>query len=204
MKTTTCLAALFASWAFVPQLAHADANATKKVTGTIEKALVVLKDPALQGKKNRAERHKKLRAISDETIDWKAMSQRSLGVHWRKLDEAQRERFSNTFSDLLAAHYMKSIDNFTGKEKLNYIKTEKQADNSVVKMQLVTRSREKVPLDFFVNKAGSVFDVSIEGVSIANHFRGSFDRQLVNGDFETLMKKLERKVAAKKRRLNKK
>lgn len=177
------------------------AKATAIVRDSVTKALRVLKDPALQGKGRRRARHTRLRSLSDEVFNWRAMSQRSLGVHWRRLSEPQRARFVDTFEDLLANHYLRQIDQFSGKETVKYVATEETRDGAVVKMKIVTRSREEVPLDFLMGEGHRVFDVSIEGVSIANHYRGSFDRLLVNRDFESMMKRLERKVAAKQRRL---
>ena len=184
--------------------AWAAVNATKAtdiVRDSVTRALQVLEDPSLQGKSKRRERHAKLRALSDEVFNWRAMSQRSLGVHWRRLTEPQRARFVDTFEELLANHYLRQIDQFSGKETVKYVATEDTVDGAVVKMKIVTRSREEVPLDFFMGEGHRVFDVSIEGVSIANHYRGSFNRLLVNNDFESMMKRLERKVAAKQRRL---
>lgn len=177
--------------------------ASKLVQGSVDAALKILKDPGLQGRKKRTERWAELRQVSDRAFDWSAMSQRSIGVHWRKLDNAERERFVTTFKELLANHYLGQIDNFSGKERLEFKGTSETPEGVEVKMVLVTASRETVPLHFFVDDRPKVYDVSIEGVSIANHYRGVFNRQLTNGSFDALMKKLERKVARKKRRLEK-
>ena len=178
-------------------------GATRLVQGSVDSALKILKDPALQGRQQRKARWGQLRSVSDEAFDWAAMSRRSLGVHWRKLKKGQRDRFVKTFKELLASHYLGQIDRFTGKEKLEYAGTGKTPEGTEVKMLLVTASREKVPLHFFVDERPKVFDVSIEGVSIANHYRGVFNRQLINNDFDTLMKKLERKIARRAKKLNK-
>lgn len=180
-----------------------DKKAAAMVQKSVADALAVLEDPALQGKAKRRPRHAKLRKVSDEVFDWRAMSQRSLGSHWRELDEAQRTRFADTFVELLATHYLRQIDRFTGKEKVEYVGVAKNPEGVEVKMKIVLASREEVPIHFFVGDKMRVFDVSIEGVSIANHYRGSFDRLLVNNDFETLMKKLERKVAFQKKKQDK-
>lgn len=184
--------------------AHAEAEvdadrATEIVRGSVKKALQVLENPKLQGAENRSARFSKLRSVSDDVFDWREMSQRSLGVHWRKLDDAQKERFTTTFEDLLANHYLKQIDRFSGQEKVKYVGTEDSTEGVVVKMKIITKSREQVPIHFFVGEDMKVYDVAIEGVSIANHYRGSFNRLLVNEDFETMMKKLERKVRIEKK-----
>ena len=176
--------------------------ASKLVQGSVDDALKILKDPDLQGRGQRGARWGRLREVSDRAFDWAAMSQRSLGIHWRKLNKKQRNRFVSTFKELLAGHYLGQIDRFSGKERLEFKGTGSTPEGVEVKMQLITASREKVPLHFFVDERPKVYDVSIEGVSIANHYRGVFNRQLVNGDFDKLMKKLERKIARKRKKLS--
>lgn len=199
-RITLPLSALLLA-AATPAVAAVDqAEAAKMVKASVADALKVLETPALQGKANRRARHAKLREVSNKAFDWRAMSQRSLGSHWRGLDEKQRERFADTFVELLATHYLRQIDRFSGKETVEYVGVAKNPEGIEVKMKIVLASREEVPIHFFVKEDMKVFDVSIEGVSIANHYRGSFDRLLVNNDFEALMKKLERKVAFQKKK----
>ena len=202
----SCAITLAAVVAASPLTSHAaDGEAAANlVRGSVDSALQVLKDPALQGRANRKARWAQLRQVSDRAFDWAAMSRRSLGVHWRRLNDKDRQRFVSTFKELLASHYLGQIDRFTGKEKLEYKGTGETPEGTEVKMVLVTASRETVPLHFFVDERPKVYDVSIENVSIANHYRGVFNRQLTNGDFASLMKKLERKIARKKKRAEKK
>ncbi len=197
------VAAVLAAGPIDAHAADEASAAAQLVRGSVDDALKVLKDPSLQGRAKRKARWGQLREVSDRAFDWSAMSQRSLGVHWRKLNPAQRERFVTTFRELLATHYLGQIDRFTGKEKLEYKGTEKTPTATEVRMVLITASREEVPLHFFVDERPKVVDVSIEGVILSNHYRGVFNRQLVNNDFDTVMKKLERKVARKKKRAEK-
>ena len=173
--------------------------ATQLIRKTVDRAVAVLSDPELQGADNRLQRHDKLRAISDQVFDWGAMAQRSLGVHWRSLDQKQRTRFRDVFKELLASHYLSQLDRFQGNEKIVHKGTEKTGDHVKVKMLLETQSRASVPIHFYVNEEKQVFDVAIEGVSLTNHYRGSFNRLLVNGSFEDMMKKLEQKLAVQRR-----
>lgn len=173
--------------------------ATKIIRDTVDEAVAVLEDPALQGAENRVARHAKLRSISDEVFDWERMAQRSLGVHWRDLNDKQRKRFVTTFKELLASHYLGQMDRFQGEEEVQHVGTEESREGFVVKMKLVTPSRSWVPIDFYLGQDRRVYDVAIEGVSLSNHYRGSFDRLLVNSSFDEMMQKLERKLEVQKR-----
>ncbi|MBX2811888.1 MAG: ABC transporter substrate-binding protein [Myxococcales bacterium] len=174
-------------------------QATQTIQDSINEVIVVLSDPELQGVANRSERYAKMRSISGRVMDWTKMAQRSLGVHWRSLKPVQRARFTKTFREILASHYLGQLDRFQGKEIVEHTGTEKSNNNYIVSMKLVTPSRAWVPFAFYLNPKGRVFDVSIEGVSISNHYRGTFGRMLANGSFENMMKKLERKLATQKR-----
>lgn len=201
MKPLTLFATLVAGLTLAPrsQAAVGQDVATQLIQGTVDKAVAVLSDPSLQGADNRLERHAKLRKISDEVFDWGAMAQRSLGIHWRSLDAKQRTRFRDVFKELLAAHYLSQLDRFQGDEKVVHTGTEAAGKDVKVKMLLETQSRASVPIHFFVNDEKQVFDVAIEGVSLTNHYRGSFNRLLVNGSFDDMMKRLEQKLAVQRR-----
>lgn len=174
-------------------------QATQIIQSTVDQAVEVLRNPDLQGQENRLKRHGRLRKISDRVFDWSKMAQRSLGIHWRELNEAERKRFTQTFKEILAAHYLGQMDRFQGDEKVIHTGTEKADPGYAVKMLLRTPSRAKVPIHFYVGEDKEVYDVSIEGVSLTNHYRGTFNRQLVNGSFDQMMKRLEKKLAISQR-----
>jgi len=174
-------------------------EATRMIRSTVDRAVSVLENPELQGQEKRTERHRRLRSISNEVFDWERMAQRSLGVHWRNLKPPQRKRFTETFKELLANHYLGQMDRFQGEEEVKHVGTEKTKKGYVVKMKLITPSRAWVPIDFYMGADRRVYDVAIEGVSLSNHYRGSFDRLLVNSSFEEMMKRLERKLDVQRR-----
>ena len=172
-----------------------DDDPGQMVARSIEQALAVLRDTDL----GRPERLRRIRQVADAVFDWSDMARRSLGVHWRKLDDAQRTRFVTVFQDLLASQYRDDLDRFRGDEQVSVDASEASGDDWVVRTTLVTHSRERVPIHYYLHrgpKGWRVHDVSIEGVSLVNHFRKRFTRYLVNHTFDDLMKVLERKRAA--------
>ncbi|MDD9943576.1 MAG: ABC transporter substrate-binding protein [Myxococcales bacterium] len=172
------------------------AAVAKAVIGdAIETALKILRDEQL--KKDGAKRVGRLRAAVDGVFDWEAMARSSVGPHWRALDDAQRADFVRVFKELLARRYMNDIDRFSGSEQLNVTGSEARGQQVLVKTVLITASREHVPIDYTMHKPkGSwvVEDISIEGVSMVNHYRKSFGRYLVNNDFASLLQRLKRKL----------
>lgn len=170
-------------------------TANQVIHGLVDQAFAVLRDPALKTKPEG--RVKKLREITDKVMDWDTMAKSSLGHHWRNLSEAERAEFVNVFKELLARQYRDDVDRFRGNESVAFGQDEKKDGVIVVKTTLTTASGEKVPIDYTLHQVESkwlVEDVSVEGVSMVNHYRKTFDRYLVNDPFATLLAKLKKKL----------
>jgi phospholipid transport system substrate-binding protein len=164
---------------------------------TVDAAFVVLRDKSLVGKEQRARRIASLREIADRTFDWSEMARSSLGVRWRSLNDQQRRRFVEVFKDILAAEYMDDIDRFQGTETITVDKSTRQGDDVLVHTTLLTASRERVPIDYRLTLEQDrwmVVDLSIEEVSLVNHFRKTFGGALANMTIDELIAKLRRQL----------
>lgn len=162
----------------------------------IDDVLGVLRDPATQPAAARTQRIARLRQVADRLFDWPEMSQRSLGPAWRTIDAPQRMRFAQLFPDLLAEAYLDDLDKFRGDERVTIERSTESGDHAEVYTVVVTHGGERVPMVYWLHRVDSawrVYDFSIEGVSLVNHYRESFGRFLVNHRFEELMERLERK-----------
>jgi phospholipid transport system substrate-binding protein len=165
---------------------------------TVDAAFAVLKDRSLAGREQRPRRIAALRQVADQAFDWAEMARSSLGVHWRTLKAPQRSRFVSVFKDILAAEYMDDIDRFQGSETVTVDGSSQQGDDVRVRTTLTTASRERVPIDYQMRtQQGSwmVVDISIERVSLVNHFRRSFANALANMTIDALIDRLGRQVA---------
>ena len=174
------------------------ADGPKQVmTKTIDAAFTILKDRTLAGKERRPQRIAELRRVAELTFDWSELARSSLGVKWRSLDESQRTRFVDVFKDVLAAQYMDDIDRFQGTETVTIDSAVREDADSLVRTTLLTASRERVPIDYRLRSIDGrwrVVDLSIEGVSLVNHFRKTFAAALANGSVEDLIARLRRQL----------
>lgn len=164
----------------------------------VDQAFAVLRDPQLKTQPEL--RVKKLREITDRAMDWDAMAKSSLGHHWRNVSEAERTDFVNVFKELLARQYRDDVDRFRGSESVAFGEDERKGELVTVKTTLTTASGEKVPINYTLHEVGGrwlVEDVSVEGVSMTNHYRKTFDRFLVNSPFSELLVKLKQKMGWK-------
>jgi phospholipid transport system substrate-binding protein len=194
----TCLVLAVGSAVSAQQPAKTEAAAPEQlIRETVDKVFKILRDPAL--KQDSKQRMLKLREAVDRAFDWEGMAQSSLGPPWRKLDDKQRAEFVSVFKELLAQQYMDDIDRFQGTEQVQIKGTEKSGELQTVKTILVTSSREQVPMNYTLQNNGkrwAVVDLSIEGVSLVNHYRQTFSRFLANKQFPELMQQLKRKLGA--------
>ena len=166
---------------------------------SVDEAFAVLKDKSLAGLAHRDQRIAALRAVADRTFDWGEMAKASLGSTWRTLDSQKRAHFVDVFKNVLAARYMDDIDHFEGSEKVTVDGSSRDGEDTVVKTTLITSSREHVPMDYRMRSEGdkwSVVDLSIEGVSLVNHFRKTFSAALVNMSIDQLITRLAHQVPA--------
>ncbi len=167
---------------------------------TVDDAFAVLKDQTLAGKERRAKRIASLRQIADRTFDWSTMARSSLGAAWRSMDATQRANFVEVFKDLLAAQYIDDIDRFQGTERVTVDSSAREGDETVVHTTLITASRERVPIDYRMRQDGGrwvVVDLSIEEVSMVNHFRKTFAAALANLTPAALIDRLRRQLPAR-------
>ena len=174
--------------------AHAGAAQEAVIKRTIDAAFAVLKDKSLAGREKRPQRIAALRAVADRAFNWAEMARSSLGAQWRTLDDRQRGRFVDVFKEVLAARYMDDIDRFQGSETVTVDGSAQQDEEVVVRTTLVTSSRERVPIDYRMRaQQGTwmVVDVTIEGVSLVNHFRKTFAGALANITIDQLIERLK-------------
>jgi phospholipid transport system substrate-binding protein len=183
-----------------PAAARAGQAQEATIEKTIHDAFAVLKDRSLAGREKRPQRIAALRAVADQSFNWAEMARSSLGAQWRGLDAKQRARFVEVFKDVLAGQYMDDIDRFQGSEVVTVDGSTALGDDVLVKTTLVTASRDRIPIDYRMQKqAGTqpvwtVVDVSIEGVSLVNHFRKTFAGALANMTIDQLIARLERQL----------
>lgn len=167
----------------------------KVVEKTVQDALKILRDAQL--KSDRKQRVTKLREVADRTFDWEAMAKSSLGAPWRNLNDVQRRDFVEVFKELLAQRYMDDLDRFQGSEELTVGEADQQGELAVVKTTLFTVSRQQIPIDYTLRVSGGQWraqDISIEGISLVNHYRKTFARYLANKSFDQLLAQLKQKL----------
>ena len=188
--------ALTALLAFSLPVLPASAGApTEQLRKQVDEVIRVLDDPALKGKA--AERRDAVRKLAGEVFDYNEMARRSLGTHWNARTPEERQEFVALFSDLLDRAYFSKIDTYQG-EKVRYGAETVDGEQATVKTAIIGKDGKEIPIDYRmhqVNGRWSVYDVSIQGVSLVANYRTQFNRVVTTESYESLLQRLRDKDA---------
>jgi phospholipid transport system substrate-binding protein len=140
-----------------------------------------------------------LYSLVDEIVlphfDFRGMSMRVLGKHWRDATEGQRQQFVHEFQTLLVRSYATAIAEYSG-EKISYLPQRGQGDEQevVVRTEIVpTSGGLAVPVNYALymrDGAWKVYDVSIDGVSLVINYRASFSGEIRQRGLDGLIARL--------------
>jgi phospholipid transport system substrate-binding protein len=94
---------------------------------------------------------------------------------------------------------MRKVEDYSG-EKVFYEGETKEGDYASVRVKIVTKKGEDIPVEYRLKREGEgwfIYDVSIEGVSLVNNYRIQFHSIISQSSYENLVKRLKEKVELK-------
>jgi len=152
---------------------------TDQIKATVDKALVVLRDPRFKAAAKAKERRDQLKQILFARFDFNEMAKRALGADWRRRTSTEQEEFVHLFTDLLERAYTETIESYTD-EKIVYISEKLDGIFAEVASKILTSSSSPA--------ASSSSNRADEGLSRSSTPRNS--SFLINGttisEFEAL------------------
>lgn len=141
--------------------------------------------------------------VLEPRVDLPLMARMVLGVHSRRAEPAQLERFEAAFRDLLVRFYTSALLNEPDKlddllanpdDLIAFKPARIDGDRAVVRGQVHLPEGQDVPVMFRMHHRGEqwmVYDVTIEGVSLVTNYRNSFSREIKKAGLEGLVERLE-------------
>ncbi len=169
--------------------------AKQQLVVSIEQILDVLRDPAFQADDQQTAKREKLQQIARQRFDYRKMSQLSLGKHWKKRSDTEKDEFTDLFGALLEDTYMTKIENYTD-EDVVFLKERVQKKKAQVNTKIITDSVE-IPINYRMYRKSEdtwmIYDMVIEGVSMIGNYRSQFGQMLERGSFQSLVDKLKEK-----------
>jgi phospholipid transport system substrate-binding protein len=169
---------------------------TDQVRATVDRVLMILKDPALNSAGAKEARRAELSKAILPRFDFEEMAKRSLGAEWRRRTPAEQKEFVRLFTALLKDSYVDSIESYRG-EKVVYRGESQDGDYADVGTKMIDKRGQEFAIDYRLNLEGSewkVYDVIIENISIVNNYRSQFQRILSRSSFAELLRRLSDKV----------
>lgn len=139
---------------------------------------------------------KQIRAVVDGYFDFGAMSRLAVGPRWKSVSATKRQEFTNQFSKLLFNTYIGDIAKYAG-QKITYSTQSLSPGSAVVEASIFYQGRP-INLDYSLrpeNGNWRVYDVAINGMSLAINYRAQFNSILANGSFNDLLRALQQKNA---------
>ncbi len=192
MKT---IAIVFFTLALLSGNAHAGLP-TDQIKATVDKALLVLKDPRLKPAAKVEERRDQLKQILFARFDFTEMARRALGPNWRRRTPKEQEEFVHLFTEVLERAYADIIESYTD-EKLIYTHERIDGTYADVGSKILTSRGEEYTLNYKVHLVRSewkVYDVVAENVSLVNNYRSQFNRVISHASYEELVRRLKDKA----------
>lgn len=168
-----------------------------RVRATLEAVSGILDDSALRGADKDIERRQRVRQIIFDAFDFQEMSRESLGAHWGKLTPQQREEFTHLFGNLFERSYNRLVIRFLGERSTVYGTESIQKDRAVVQTTLVSKQDARLPVDYQLVRHGehwAIFDVVIEGVSLASNYRAQFSKILRSSSYDALVQRIKTRL----------
>ena len=169
----------------------------KLVMDTIDKGLVVLKEPSLKGNDKVNERRQKLWETISPIFNFEEMSKRALGQHWKKRNDEEKKEFVGLFTNILKDAYIGKTDAYSG-EKVILMKERVDKEYATVQAKFILNTDSEVVVDYnMLNNSGEwkIYDVIIEGVSLVNNYRSQFNSILIKSTYNELVKRIKEKKA---------
>jgi phospholipid transport system substrate-binding protein len=132
----------------------------------------------------------------NQFIDFDELGKRALGSNWAGLNPQQQKDFLATLRDLIETAYTTRIRE-TNDFAIEYTKEEfKDGEAFVATLAKSPGSTTKLSTDYRLHKPGDrwyVYDLVIEGSSLVNTYKKSFNQIIKQKGFDALMQKMKTK-----------
>lgn len=193
MKKTLYIFMLF----LILPIAHANSgenDPTNALKPVLNELMAILSDPALKSDEFLAERRLKIMREIGSGFNFREMSRRVLGKTWQKIDESQKDYFTELMTKLLENVYIGKLEGYSD-QTVEFVAETIKGDRAQVTTYLVNKGI-KIPVHYIMQNyqdTWMVYDINIEGVSLVRNYQEQFKSIVRKEKFEGLVKVLEEK-----------
>jgi len=179
----------------IPNGSAADRGATQVVEEFHSTLIAVMKDGNKIGYQGR---YDQLAPVIQSSFDMPFVSKTVLGKYWDSLNNEQRSRFVEAFSQMSIATYAANFDSYSGEHFKTISEKEVEGGRILVQSKLIKSDGGQVQLDYLLHRTGSqwrIVNVIAQGVSDLALKRADYSAFLKSKGFEPLLQKLKEKVS---------
>lgn len=194
LRTASLLVTLAAL--LVPAGAAYAAGPTETVQAAVQR--VIADDGSAQVKMGpTAEQRAQIRQVAESLFDFREMARRSLGDRWGALSQADQGEFVRLFTNLIVASYMGKVELYAG--EIRYLGERVDGAEAAVESQLTTPKGSQINIEYRLNHPQdrwTVYDVSVDGVSLVGNYKTQFNHVLQRNSFANLLMTLRQKAGS--------
>ena len=135
----------------------------------------------------------KARQLVFARFDFSEMTKRSLGPHWKSLEQAEQREFVVAFTQRLLVAYGKTVRS-TGNEKIQFTREVRDGQQASVETQVISGNGDQTPIDYRLRDVDGqwmVYDVVIDNVSLVNNYRSQFERVIAKTSVQDLLRRMK-------------
>lgn len=160
------------------------------IQGTTENLLAGLEErPELRTSPD--DLHSLIEDIVLPHVDLAGLSRLTLGKYWRQATPEQRERFAEEFRMLLVRTYSNSLVEYRSQTvEYELLTMSDDRQKSIVRTRILQAGQPAMQIDYRLRRVDSgwkIYDVTIEGVSLAVSYRTTFSEEIRRNGIEALI-----------------
>jgi phospholipid transport system substrate-binding protein len=113
------------------------------------------------------------------------------------LTSQQRDEFTDLFGNLFERSYSRLVLRFLGERSTTYGTESIQQERATVPTTLISKRDAKLPVTYQLIRHGEqwmIYDVVIDGISLAMNYRAQFSKILRTSSYEALVQRIKTKL----------
>ncbi|MGE0825188.1 MAG: phospholipid-binding protein MlaC [Candidatus Binatia bacterium] len=169
------------------------------IRSTTNNVLRVIADPTTQRQERHEQQIENMWDILLPKFDTENIAQRSLGLHWKKLTEDQRQEFTRLYLQLVKKSYGNTLKRYTANAEFFFDREHIEGDQAEVYTRIKSPSQAKAfSVVYRLHKQGEkwlIYDVVAENISLVQNYRNQFSRIASQSSVDGVIDALKRKLA---------
>jgi phospholipid transport system substrate-binding protein len=171
-----------------------DTSAIIQVSNTVDSILDILNEENVFQEKW-PEKKEEIVTFIKERFDFRELSKRALGKHWKKISLKEQDNFITLFQDVLQNTYIERLKTYSN-EKIVFHKQVTKGEKALVYCAFF-RNDQEIPMKYRarrINESWLIYDIIIEGVSLVSNYRKQFDQIIRKNKYDGLIAKMKEKA----------